>query len=98
MRKFYVNRSEDVHGNSGTGVVAEGIIFDDGTGAFTWLTPLKTVTVFLKIADVKKLHSHNGRTVVIIEGSKRFEACQAEARALKAKARVEKRAKDKTKE
>jgi hypothetical protein len=93
MRRFYVQRHEDVNGNSGTGLVAEGVIFDDGTGAFTWLSKLKTVTVFLKIADVKQLHSHNGRTEVIIEGSKRFETCQTEARALKAKARLEKRMK-----
>lgn len=92
MRKFYLNRHEDIHGNSGIGVVAEGILFDDGTGAFTWLTPMKTVTIFLKLSDVKKLHDHNGRTNLVLEGSKNFEACQATARAMKVQARADKKA------
>jgi hypothetical protein len=93
MRKFYLQRHEDVSGNSGTGLVAEGVIFDDGSGAFTWLSKQKTVTVFLKVADIAKLHGHNGRTDVIIEGSKKFNQCNAEAQDLKVKARNERKAK-----
>ena len=95
MRKFYLLRHEDVNGYSGTGVVAEGVIFDDGTGAFTWLTPMKTVTTFWKMADIRKMHGHDGKTEVIIEGKKAFEACQSAARELKMKQRLEIRAKNK---
>ena len=81
MKRFYLLRHEDLHSNSGTGVVAEGVIFDDGTGAFTWLTPIKTVTTFWKVGEVKKLHGHEGRTEVIIEGKdKRFEWCQEQVK------------------
>lgn len=81
MKRFYLLRHEDLHSNSGIGVVAEGVIFDDGTGAFTWLTPIKTVTTFWKIGEVKKLHGHEGRTEVIIEGKdKRFDYCQEQAK------------------
>lgn len=77
MKRFYLLRHEDVSGNSGTGIVAEGCIFDDGTGAMTWLSPIKTVVTFWKIGEIKKLHGHEGRTEVIIEGKdKRFEWCQ----------------------
>jgi hypothetical protein len=84
MRRFYMLRHEDVGGNSGTGIVAEGIIFDDGSGSFTWLTPIKTITNFFKIKDVKVLHSHEGRTEIIVEGKgKKFEECQRIVRAKK---------------
>jgi hypothetical protein len=76
MKRFYLLRHEDLHGHAGTGVVAEGVVFDDGSGAFTWLTPIKTVTTFWHIRDVKKLHGHEGRTEVIMEGrDKRFDWC-----------------------
>lgn len=80
MKTFYLMRSEDVHGNSGTGVVAEGIIFDSGMVAMTWLSEIATVTNFRRIQDVSKLHGHEGRTIVIVEGNRRqkaeFEKCR----------------------
>ena len=80
MKTFYLLRHEDVNGNSGCGVVAEGVIFDSGQAAMTWLTEFNTVTVFAKVSDVKKLHGHEGRTEVIIENvkkdSKKFEMCK----------------------
>jgi hypothetical protein len=93
MRKFYLLRHEDVNGYSGTGVVAEGVIFDDGTGAFTWLTSMKTVTTFWKMADIRKMHGHNGKTEVVIEGSnkKKFAECDAAALVLKNQRRVERK-------
>jgi hypothetical protein len=90
MRKFYLIRHEDVHNNSGTGVVAQGVIFDQGMGAMTWLTDEPTVTTFVRgIRGVKKLHGHDGKTEVIIEGvkkdAKKFEQCQDAVRSMKAK-------------
>lgn len=84
MKTFYLMRNEDVHGNSGTGVVAEGIIFDSGMCAMTWLSEIPTVTNFRRIQDVSKLHGHDGKTIVIVEGNraqrKQFEECRAIAR------------------
>lgn len=80
MKTFYLMRTEDVHGNSGTGVVAEGIIFDSGMCAMTWLSEIPTVTNFRRIQDVAKLHGHEGRTTVVVEGNRRqrkqFEECK----------------------
>lgn len=92
MRKFYLLRHEDVHNNSGIGVVAEGVIFDNGMGALTWLTDELTVTTFVRgVRGVKRLHSHDGKSEVIIEGVKRdakkFEHCQDAVRTNKAKAK-----------
>ena len=91
MKKFYMLRHEDISGNSGTGVVAEGIIFDDGTGAMTWLSSIKTVTTFWKISDIKKMHGHEGKTEIIIEGAKKFIECQEKVKEIKIKNKSNKR-------
>lgn len=84
MKTFYLLRHEDVHGRSGIGVVAEGIIFDSGMAAMTWLSKHSTVTVFDKIKTVKDLHGHEGKTDVVVEGKdKRWEECRTEARRIK---------------
>lgn len=38
MRTFELHRVEDETGISGTGIVAEGVIFGDGTCAMRWRT------------------------------------------------------------
>ena len=96
MRKFYLLRHEDVHGNSGVGVVAQGVIFDHGMGAMTWLTDEPTVTAFIRgIRGVKNLHGHDGKTEVIIEGVKKdlkkFEQCQDVVRSNKTTRRAKKK-------
>jgi hypothetical protein len=77
-------RHEDVHGNSGCGVVAEGCIFDSGMCVMTWISEVSTVTTFKSILDVKKLHSHDGKTEIVIEGLKKdevkFKMCRERAK------------------
>lgn len=87
MKTFYLNRLEDLHGHSGLGTVAEGVIFNNGMVAMTWISPWPTVTTFPNVKTVERLHGHDGRTVLVIEGRrkdlKQFEICKAEARAKK---------------
>lgn len=91
MKAFYLLRHEDVHNNSGTGVVAEGIIFDNGMCAMAWLSDVKTVTSFPGITSVKKLHSHEGLTEIIIEDrDERFAECKEKARQWTTKVHKEK--------
>lgn len=91
MKTFYLYRKEDLHGHSGLGTVAEGVIFHNGMTVLTWLSQYPTVTTFPNIKTVERLHSHEGRTVLVIEGrkkdAKQFEACKAEARAKKSLAK-----------
>lgn len=92
MKRFYLLRHEDVHGQSGTGVVAEGIIFDSGLCAMTWLSKYATVTVFDSVTTVHDLHGHEGKTEVVIEKQdERFEECQTKARATKSRSKRMKR-------
>ena len=92
MRKFFLLRHEDVHNNSGTGVVAQGVQFDNGMASMTWLTDEPTVTNFNRgIQGVKRLHGHDGKTEIIVEGDKKdatkYEMCLDIVRARKSRAK-----------
>lgn len=64
MRTFSLIRNEDETGVSGTGIVAQGVEFDDGVVAMRWLTDTSSTVVYTNINDVRIIHGHNGKTVV----------------------------------
>lgn len=64
MPRFHLRRLEDETGISGTGVVTNGIEFDDGTVVMVWNTDTTSVAVYQDIEDVVIIHGHNGKTVV----------------------------------
>jgi hypothetical protein len=63
-RRFHLVRDVDETGVSGTGVVAHGIEFPDGTVAMRWATDTASTGVWDRIADVEAVHGHNGLTRV----------------------------------
>lgn len=65
MRRFMLWRREDVTGVSGTGVVAEGVIFTDGSVVVRWRGETKTTTVHADMASVATVHLHGGKTRVL---------------------------------
>lgn len=65
MRFFILHRKRDASGVSGTGVVAQGIEFDDGVCAIRWLTKLSSTAVYDSIDSVKAIHGHDGATDVL---------------------------------
>ena len=67
MRIFYLNRTEDESGVSGTGRIAQGFIFDNGKVCLTWLSEHPTVTVYDKIGEVRAIHGHQGKTELVME-------------------------------
>jgi hypothetical protein len=68
LKKFYLLRHIDVNGQSGTGIVAEGVLYDFGMGSMTWLTDEPTVTVFIRgMRGIKNLHGHDGKTEIVVE-------------------------------
>lgn len=67
MRAFKLVRSVDVSGVSGTGVVAEGIEFRDGSVALHWLGDIPTTELLDSVGDVLKIHGHGGATVIAWE-------------------------------
>ncbi|QIQ62971.1 hypothetical protein SEA_MOAB_86 [Streptomyces phage Moab] len=64
MRRFNLVRNEDETGVSGTGTVAQGIQFDDGTCAMRWLTAKASVAFYDSIQDLEEIHGHGGKTVI----------------------------------
>jgi hypothetical protein len=63
-RRFVLIRDEDVSGNSGTGVVAEGVEFSNGQVCMHWLTQMESVTIYGNVKVLEALHGHEGRTRV----------------------------------
>ena len=66
MQAFYVRRDEDVHGNSGTGIVAEGVIFRSGQCVMRWNHEIASIVMFNSIDEVEAIHGHGGKTVVVL--------------------------------
>ncbi len=62
MRRFVLYRHEDVSGVSGTGLVAEGVRFSDGTVVLHWLRAPYQTGLFPGIGDLLAVHGHGGRT------------------------------------
>jgi hypothetical protein len=67
-RRFELHRDRDVTGISGTGIVAEGVEFRDGTVVVRWLSSQMakpTTVIHADIANVQALHSHGGATRIV---------------------------------
>lgn len=64
MRRFRIDRREDPTGVSGTGCVAQGIVFSDGTTVVRWLGNWPTTTLHPSIESVEHIHLHEGRSTL----------------------------------
>ena len=71
FQRFVLDREVDETGVSGTGVVAEGVVFSDGVVSLRWIVPpgvpghgFPTSVVFHDrgIDSVTAIHGHNGKT------------------------------------
>jgi hypothetical protein len=67
LRGFTLQRNEDETGVSGTGVVAEGVEFSDGTCALRWRTATASTAVYDSLADLVVIHGHGGKTLVVFD-------------------------------
>lgn len=67
MYKFHLDRIDDTTGISGTGKVAEGVIFSNGWCAMIWLTKNTSVAFYPNIETLEAIHGHNGSTKVVME-------------------------------
>jgi hypothetical protein len=65
MRLFELRRNEDESGISGTGTVAQGVIFESGKCVLSWLTEHTSVAIYDSIDEVIAIHGHNGKTDVV---------------------------------
>lgn len=68
MRTFHLARRVDHTGVSGTGRVAEGVEFTDGTVVLRWRSATASTVVYGTLADVQAVHGHHGDTEIVWEG------------------------------
>lgn len=64
MRRFILDRMVDISGVSGTGIVAQGVVFDDGVVVVRWGGDTPTMVIHQSIESVSKIHCHNGATEI----------------------------------
>ena len=62
---FRLMRDVDETGVSGTGHVADGVVWHDGTCAVRWRTDTRSTVIYDRLADVEKIHGHGGKTRVV---------------------------------
>lgn len=64
MYTFHLIRTTDVSGVSGTGVVADGVEFSDGTCVMRWRGDKSTTAIYDNIDNLQDIHGHDGSTLV----------------------------------
>jgi len=66
MRTFTLERDEDETGISGTGKVAEGVVFTDGVVVIRWVVgEHRSTVVWESLAAVEAIHGHAGSTRIV---------------------------------
>lgn len=60
---FRLIRTADVSGTSGTGHVADGVQFQDGTCVLRWRTAQSSTAVYASHEALMAIHGHGGATV-----------------------------------
>ena len=65
IKTFVLWRRADETGVSGTGVVAEGVLFSTGKCVLAWLTEYKSVAVYDSLEELEAIHGHDGKTLVL---------------------------------
>jgi hypothetical protein len=63
-KTFVLYRIEDCSGISGTGVVAQGVEFGDGTVAMRWISEHCSTAIYDNIETLVTIHGHDGKTEV----------------------------------
>lgn len=65
MKLFVLNRKVDAGGVSGTGIVAEGCVFESGKVVLSWRTANTSLGIYDSIEIMTKIHGHDGKTEVV---------------------------------
>lgn len=65
MRRFELHRDVDPTGVSGTGVVAEGVEWDDGKVCLRWRGTRRSMVIWDNVDSVLVIHGHDGATRLV---------------------------------
>lgn len=61
-RRFVLNRIDDITGLSGTGVVADGVLWPTGQVTLCWRGDHSSIAVWQTLDDAIAIHGHEGKT------------------------------------
>lgn len=67
LKIFFLERSQDVSGISGVGIIAEGCLFDSGEAVVHWFGAHASINIYKSIDDILFVHGHNGSTKLIFK-------------------------------
>lgn len=68
-RPFWLQRDHDVSGVSGTGIVAHGVLWPDGTASVRWTGERPSTVFWDSIDDAIAVHGHGGHTRIVFADS-----------------------------
>lgn len=67
-RRFHLQRLTDVTGASGTGRVADGVLWPDGTASVRWRTERRSIVFWDNgIDDARATHEHGGASRIVFD-------------------------------
>ncbi|MGA5820882.1 helix-turn-helix domain-containing protein [Kitasatospora sp. NPDC094028] len=64
-RLFHLQRDTDITGISGTGIIAHGVQWPDGTVTIRWTGDRPSTVNWASIADAIHIHGHGGHTRIV---------------------------------
>lgn len=65
-RRFQLHRQVDVTGVSGVGLVADGVLWPDGTASIRWRGERPSIVHWQNgMTDVDAIHGHGGHTQIV---------------------------------
>ncbi|MGW1979205.1 hypothetical protein [Streptomyces sp. NPDC001889] len=64
-RRFHLQRHTDITGASGTGRVADGVLWADGTVSIRWLGDRPSIVFWQSLDDALAVHGHGGHTEIV---------------------------------
>lgn len=64
-RLFHLQRDTDITGASGTGRVADGVVWPDGTASIRWRGDRPSTVHWDRLADAVAIHGHGGATRIV---------------------------------
>jgi hypothetical protein len=66
MKSFYLNRLVDIYNQGFVGIIAEGVIFSDGSVVIKWIikNSPSSIVLWKSIEDVKQVNCRDDNTVI----------------------------------
>lgn len=66
-RLFHLQRDTDITGASGTGRVADGVLWPDGTVTIRWRGDRASTVNWTRFEDAEAVHGHGGATEIVFD-------------------------------